>query len=129
MGLTLVKRSVLVLLAAVAVGCGPPGVGDKCSATGFACADNLTALECYGGVWRAVPCRGPAGCSRTGETVKCDVSGNQSGDACATTMVRTGICATDLKSSLICDPTDLAFKVASTCRTCTVEDMKVKCMQ
>lgn len=120
---------VLAALALCGVACGPPKAGDSCSAAGFLCADNQNAMECYDGSWRELPCKGAQGCTRDGESIKCDMSANIAGDACATTVVRKGICTADLKATLTCDPIDLTFKQSNTCRTCSVSGDTVVCAQ
>ena len=119
----------IAVVALAGVACGPPIAGDTCSAVGFLCSDNQNALECYGGTWRKLPCRGPQGCTRSGDSVKCDMSTNVAGDFCATTVARKGICTADLKATLTCDATDLTFSQSNTCRTCSVSGDTVLCAQ
>jgi hypothetical protein len=107
------------------VGCGSPKAGDKCDTTGFLCADSTTALECKSSAWVSLPCRGPNGCARAGQTVTCDMSANQEGDACASTAEAKGLCAPDGLSTLECRGGVLVK--ASTCRSCSVVNGVVDC--
>jgi hypothetical protein len=108
-----------------AVGCGAPKAGDTCNVTGFLCESSTAALECKVGKWTALPCKGANGCRRDGETVKCDMSGNVEGDACASSAERKGLCTSDGKATLEC--LDGTLKKTNMCRTCMVSGETVVC--
>lgn len=117
-------RSFLLMFVVALAACGSAAPGGPCDTTGFLCHDNVTALECQLGKWVSLPCRGPNGCQREGNIIKCDMSGNMEGDACATSAVGSGLCTSDMKATLECrnDPTAMTntLKKTNTCRTCTV---------
>lgn len=117
-------RSFLIVAALSFAACGSASPGAPCDSSGFLCNDNVTALECQLGKWVALPCRGPTGCQRDGNTIKCDMSANLEGDACASSAVGSGLCTTDGKATLECrnDPNTgtNTLKKTNTCRTCTV---------
>jgi hypothetical protein len=73
-------RSLALLLFALAA-C-TPRAGDPCKPGKESCADRKTALACLGGRVTSVPCRGPAGCTRTGEVTSCDNAIAVEGDPC-----------------------------------------------
>lgn len=112
-------------LCLVATACGSPKAGDKCSTTGFLCADPTTALECKVGAWVALPCRGTNGCKRATDVVTCDMSGNNAGDLCASTAEGKGLCTKDGTGTLECR--DGALVKTNTCRTCSVSGDQVIC--
>lgn len=105
--------------------------GDTCNTTGFLCESASSALECRVGKWVSLPCKGTAGCKREGETVKCDMSGNVEGDACASSAEGKGMCTADGKATLECrtPQTESVSKMVKThdCRTCSIVDGNVKC--
>lgn len=111
--------------ALVLAACGSAAPGGNCDTTGFLCHDNVTALECQLGKWVALPCRGPSGCNREDNVIKCDMSGNMENDPCATSAVGSGLCTSDGKATLECrnDPMAMTntLKKTNTCRTCMVQ--------
>ncbi len=109
-----------LLLAA----CGQ-SVGDSCEGTGFVCQEDALALECRNSVWREVPCRGPLGCRETDDAVRCDVSGNRDGDACASSAEGRGLCRSDGKAVLECRMGVL--EETATCSDCMEEDDQIVC--
>jgi hypothetical protein len=109
-----------LLLAA----CGQ-SAGDNCEGAGFVCQEEALALECRGGVWREIPCRGPLGCRETDDAVRCDVSGNRDGDACASSAEGRGLCRSDKKAVLECRQGVL--EETATCSDCTEENNEVVC--
>jgi hypothetical protein len=118
-------RSLLLVSALACLSaCGSAAPGGSCDTTGFLCTDQVTALECQLGKWVALPCRGPSGCQRNGNTITCDMSANMEGDACASSAVGSGLCTSDGKATLECrnDPTTgtNSLKKTNTCRSCTV---------
>lgn len=120
------RPSILSVLAGLLlVACGTPKVGDTCSVTGFLCESGTAALECKVGKWVQLPCRGPNGCKREGEVVRCDMSNNNEGDACASSAERKGLCTADGKATLEC--IDGSLRKTNTCRTCMVSGETVVC--
>jgi len=109
----------------LASACGSPKAGDKCDTTGFLCESTTAALECKVGAWVSLPCKGPGGCTRNGDTVKCDMSGNVEGDACASTAEGKGLCTSDGLGTLECR--DGKLVKTNTCRSCTVTGDQVIC--
>lgn len=116
-------RSFLLTVGLLVVACGAPQPGGSCDSVGFLCIDATTAIECQVGKWSALPCRGPMGCVRQGNLIKCDMSGNLEGDACAASAVGSGFCTTDGKSVLECRNTPSTqantLKRTQTCSACT----------
>ncbi len=120
------RRLFFVSFAAVALfACGSPKAGDKCSSNGFLCADSANGLECKLGVWVNLPCRGPGGCVKSGDTVKCDMTADVEGDNCASTAEGKGLCTADGMATLECR--DGKLVKTNTCRTCTVMNDQVVC--
>lgn len=120
----------VVSLSLFATACGAPKAGDKCDTTGFLCESSQTAMECKLGVWVSLPCKGSGGCVRDGDTVKCDMSGNAEGDACASSAAGKGLCTMDGKATLECREDmsgNLVLTKTNTCRTCTVTGDQVIC--
>ncbi len=125
-------RSLAVPLVAVIVlaACGGPSPGASCNKNGFACFDTATALECRDGAWLALPCRGKGGCladkdAQGKDIIKCNMVGNQVGDACASTAENRGICRADAKAVLECRSGVLAE--TNTCSSCEVQNEQVVC--
>jgi hypothetical protein len=124
----------LLLLVAsssiLAAACGSPRAGDKCDTSGFLCADAVTALECKTSAWVALPCKGPNGCKRDADLVKCDMSGNVEGDLCASSAIGKGLCTAEKLGTLECrdDGQGNAKLVKThTCRSCAVSGDSVVC--
>ena len=77
--------------------------GDACSTDdegkGTCTADAKSALECSGGKYDVMPCKGPKGCQLDGGTWTCDTSVADEGDRCSGS---GSACATDGKRLLGC---------------------------
>lgn len=112
-------------LSLLATACGSPKAGDTCDTTGFLCESKTVALECKVGAWVSLPCKGPGGCAREGDTVKCDMSLNVEGDECASSAEGKGLCTSDGLATLECR--DGKLVKTNTCRTCTVTGDQVIC--
>ncbi|MBI3182035.1 MAG: hypothetical protein HYZ28_07805 [Myxococcales bacterium] len=108
-------------------GCGAPKEGDSCSQTGFLCLDSSAALECKAERWTKLPCKGPGGCKREGELIKCDMSGNLEGDACASTAEGKGLCNSTQTATLECR--EGVLRKTNDCITCTVTGDQIACQQ
>ncbi|MFO0660030.1 MAG: hypothetical protein U0165_09400 [Polyangiaceae bacterium] len=104
----LVTLSFVVLLSMLPVaGCSglsesKPKPGDACKRGTGACFDAKSQLACQDGKFIVVPCKGAGGCSENGGTLKCDITGNETGDACATEDDGTGLCTPDKKAMVKC---------------------------
>ena len=114
----------LVPVVACLFACGSPAPGGSCDTIGFLCHDQVNALECQLGKWVSLPCRGPSGCQRQGNTITCDMSANVEGDFCASSAVGSGLCTADGTGTLECrnDPASgtNSLKKTNTCRSCSV---------
>ncbi|AGC45960.1 hypothetical protein [Myxococcus stipitatus] len=123
------NRSLLALVSVVGsllfTGCGGPKAGDDCDGGGFVCQEAVLALECRSGTWREVPCRGPLGCRESDDAVRCDTSGNDAGDACASSAEGRGLCRRDGKAVLECRQ-GVLVETAS-CVSCVVQNSEVTC--
>jgi hypothetical protein len=121
-----ISHIVVAFLCAVGLAaCGGPKAGDSCDAEGFLCADQTTALECRTGTWRALPCRGPAGCTVSNSRVSCDMSKNVAGDACAASTEGQGLCNATNNGTLVCRQGTIVAQ--DTCTSCTVSGDQVIC--
>lgn len=117
---------VVPLFACALFACGAAKEGDSCSQSGFLCAaDNSAALECKAGKWVSLPCRGPNACVRESDVVRCDMSANQAGDACASTSENKGLCTSDGKATLECREGVLVKTYD--CSTCAASGDQIIC--
>lgn len=114
-----------IVLALFAAGCGGTAAGDACNKNGFLCASASAALECKGGFWVSLPCRGPTGCTRVADTIKCDMTQNNAGDNCASTAEGKGLCNAIGTATLECRSGVLVQ--TNTCKTCSVSGDQVVC--
>ncbi|MCP3143369.1 hypothetical protein [Pyxidicoccus xibeiensis] len=105
-------------------GCGQ-SAGDSCEGSGFICEEDTRALECRGGVWREIPCKGPLGCRESDDSVRCDTSRNAAGDACASSAEGTGSCDEAGRAILECRQGVLVE--TATCSSCTESGGQVTC--
>ncbi len=103
----------------------PRKAGDPCTTAGFDCEGAAVALECQATVWVGLPCRGPAGCAKSGGLVTCDVSRNLAGDRCASTAEGRGTCTVDGKGTLECRSGTLVK--TNSCSSCVVMGDTVVC--
>jgi hypothetical protein len=118
---------ITVLSALGLIGCGGAKAGEACDQAGFLCETATAALECRVGKWTSLPCRGPGGCTRSGDTIKCDMSGNSENDPCASTAEGKGLCTANGTATLECRQGTLVK--TNTCSTCTVSGDQVVCTQ
>ena len=108
------------------VACGGAQVpGGSCNSPGLVCKDPSAALECHGGRWALLPCRGPAGCMASGSEILCDASADVAGDGCALAEEGLGMCSIDGLATLECRDSVL-FKT-NTCSSCAVSGGLVIC--
>ncbi|MFT3709296.1 MAG: hypothetical protein QM817_16780 [Archangium sp.] len=122
------RLPLLALFAAFAsflTACGSPMAGTTCNTTGFLCESAASALECRVGTWTSLPCKGPNGCKREGDVVKCDMTGNAENDNCASSAEGKGLCTSDGQGTLECR--DGKLVKTNTCRTCMVSGDLVTC--
>jgi hypothetical protein len=122
---TFFRRSLIVAVLPLLAACGGAKAGDKCDTTGFLCENATNALECKLGAWVELPCKGTTGCERSGEVVKCDMSGNVENDACASSAEGKGLCTQDGLATLECR--DGKLVKTNDCRSCTVTGETVVC--
>jgi hypothetical protein len=99
--------------------------GDSCEGGGYTCSSETEALECRDKEWRALPCKGPSGCTEDDQTVSCDLRGNVEGDTCAASAEGRGLCTADGKAVLECRMGTLVQ--VKTCGTCTMDTARVIC--
>lgn len=104
--------------------CGGTQAGDDCNTNAFLCADQTTALECRLEKWRALPCRGPTGCTDDGE-VTCDMSQSREGDACAASVEAHGVCDPTGTAVLTCRNGTLIK--TNDCSRCSVVAGQISC--
>ncbi|MCA2978070.1 MAG: hypothetical protein INH41_28130 [Myxococcaceae bacterium] len=83
-------RALHTVLVTAALGCGmpmsaPPRASAPCSQENVGeCESQTRLLVCRGRAWQVLSdCKGPRGCSKSGDTVDCDTSLNGLGDRCA----------------------------------------------
>lgn len=117
---------VVLPLVGFVFSCKPPKAGDKCVAGQVACADPASALTCADGKYKAIACRGPKGCSKSGAQIDCDDSVAQENDGCDEE--DEVACSVDKKAALGCHGGK--FVVDETCKgakACELKDDKIYC--
>jgi hypothetical protein len=101
--------------------------GKSCGTEGeAACDGNTSALSCSSGKWTKLECRGPKGCSVSGNLVDCDHSLALTNDACD--HEGNFACSVDAKTLLRC--ASGKFVVDDTCQggeTCKVSANTAGC--
>lgn len=119
----MIRFALLVLLLAASC---KPKEGKSCKMPNDkACIDPLNELVCEDGTWKSFPCRGPAGCTKQGDGIWCDVSLSNADDQCPHEDEKRQACSDDHKSRLTCTA---GTYVATKCVGCSVDnDGKVKC--
>lgn len=122
---TSLRVALVAVFSVFTFSCGTPVAGDTCNVTGFLCESAASALECKLGKWTSLPCKGPNGCKREGDVVKCDMTGNAENDACASSAEGKGLCTSDGQGTLECREGKLVK--TNTCRSCTVANDLVTC--
>jgi hypothetical protein len=120
-----IQLALVASLSVFSFACGSPTAGEQCSQTGFLCESAASALECRVGTWASLPCKGPNGCKREGDLVKCDMTGNSEGDNCASSAEGKGLCTSDNAGVLQCR--DGKLVKTNTCRSCSVSGDVVTC--
>ncbi len=116
----------LVLLLAVAACTATPEAGEECDQEGAGvCETSALWLQCDGGKYRAIPCRGPAGCTEGSSQLVCDTSKARAGDACPSSQQNLGQCdASNANSALVCRAGTWA---AAACKACAVQGDAIVC--
>jgi hypothetical protein len=114
-----------VLLGSLLLSACGVKAGDKCEGGGYLCASEKEALECRDRVWRALPCRGPSGCTEADSSIQCDLTGSVDGDACAASAEGRGLCTADGLAVLECRMGTLVQ--IKSCRSCTMSETRVIC--
>jgi hypothetical protein len=122
----LLVSAVLVALAALATGCRPKA-GASCKIeTKEVCLDEKEALACHDGTWEAMKCRGPSGCTKSGNEHICDQAVADENDVC--NLANDFVCTADKKGMLECQKNRWSF--VQSClgeRGCVMEQKKVTC--
>lgn len=107
-------------------GCKPKAGASCKMETKEVCVGDKLALACHDGKWEEMPCKGPAGCAKTGNDNVCDQSVVDDKDVC--NLAGDVVCQSDKKGMLECQKNRWGF--AQTClgeRGCTTEGKKVHC--
>lgn len=129
------KRSAKPLLALASLGAFAllslsgckPKAGATCKIeTKEVCNDAKQALVCHEGKWEEMTCRGPAGCSKSGNEGACDQSVAEEKDVC--NLNGDYVCTSDKKGMLECQKNHWVF--VQSClgdRACAMEAKKVTC--
>jgi hypothetical protein len=99
--LPLVAR--LACLVSLAACRSAPSTGSPCRVADLlVCGGAASALACVSGAWIELPCRGPRGCARRGDTDECDDAIAADGDVCPHNPPVDYACTTDRTKALIC---------------------------
>lgn len=123
------NRTLLVVaacLVGLVSGCKPKAQGSCKIETKEVCIDDKQALACHGGKWEEMPCRGPAGCAKTGAENVCDQSVAADKDVC--NLNKDYVCTSDKKGMLECQ--NHRWTLVESClgeRGCVIEQKKVTC--
>jgi hypothetical protein len=106
-----------------------PHQGQPCSPDGkLECVDAAGGLLCRGGVFVALPCRGPRGCRGTGAGSTCDDGLAEEGDPCVQTVNENVSCAVDRTRQLVCkDGVFVAQRACKGPKRCAVNGDVVSC--
>ena len=121
----MLRRFLPLVAATLLAACGSVVEGGTCDTAGFWCADATSALECRLGTWTKLPCRGPNGCKRDQDLIRCDMTNNLENDNCASSAEGRGLCTADGLGTLECRSGKLVK--TNTCRSCTVTNEQVVC--
>ncbi|MEO7095901.1 MAG: hypothetical protein ABI175_21755 [Polyangiales bacterium] len=121
--------AVAVVVLAAHSGCSKedkaPAAGGMCDLGKRACADGKAALLCVNGVWQKDTCKGPKGCYLDKGLATCDLTGNESGDPCPTTMDGFSGCKSDGKTRVICKSGQYSFETCKGKDGCTLTQVGV----
>lgn len=121
------KRIWLLCLLTIAAGCKPKAGGTCKLEAKEICVGDKTALACHDGKWEEMPCRGSAGCSKSGKEDLCDQSAANEKDTC--NLPSDVLCTDDKKAMLECKGNK--WTASQSClgvRGCTMlEPKKVSC--
>ncbi len=80
-----------------------PTAGAQCKVQNqLACGGDDRAMVCESGTWVEVPCRGPHGCARHGDSDECDDTVATSGDPCPRAPPLDYACTADRSAALAC---------------------------
>jgi hypothetical protein len=123
----MIRRSLAVLCFLVVAACGTdPAPGEACTG-GIACMSATTALFCEGGTFKAIECRGPAGCIAGDTTAACDVTRSRAGEACPKQSEGAGMCDAGNANQLI--KCEAGTWKSSACNGCFTQGTQVMCYQ
>lgn len=126
---TIVWTLVLGLgLIALLPACSKAKEGEECKQEGrHVCTGKDSSLVCVDSKWVALPCRGAAGCSGSGEAVECANNGYLAGEPCSIAE-DDHECSVDKKAQLKCD--GKKWKLVDKClgpKGCTTTASEVHC--
>lgn len=121
----MVGRFVLaVMLAVMAVGCGPVAGAECRPVGGGVCESSNVLLACEtNSRFVAFPCPGPSGCLDGANGAFCDVRGSKEGDYCPSSFGSVGFCESNTKM-LMCEAGRF---VAKACSSCTQSGLSASC--
>jgi hypothetical protein len=123
-----VRRAILGLVVVLSLACTkekPPAPGGMCDAGKRACADAKTALLCVNGVWQKDTCKGPKGCYLDKGLATCDLTGNESGDPCPSSMDGFSGFKSDGKTRVVCKGGQYSFETCKGKDGCTLTQIGV----
>jgi hypothetical protein len=119
--------TVLLALALSLSACSSdPQAGDDCDKEDtLTCSSTTEALFCESGAFRAIPCRGTAGCTESSTQGTCDVSRARAGDACPKSIAGKAQCdVSNANQGLLCTN---GVWTAEACKGCAVQAGNVVC--
>jgi len=120
----------LIAALVLAAGCRrEPAPGDPCESRDRRCRDRTTELACEGGKLIEVPCKGPKGCVEEPMKLRCDVTGNATGDPCPTDAEGSGACLQAGKAWVVCRGGRYAVEPCRGVRGCREQGGKLACDQ
>lgn len=117
-------RVVFFAIVAVLVGTNCAQVpGGTCTTGSTECYSASSMLDCTGGTWSEIPCRGPKGCDGS-----CDIRLGVAGEACPTLPPSTVVltCSVDGKMQVSCDG-GTWHKVSDCSSPCTSTNGQINC--
>lgn len=125
---TSVTSVAALALVALLGACTKAKEGEACKTEGKqVCTSKDSSLICVDSKWVALPCRGAAGCSGSGEAVECANNGYLAGEPCSIEE-DDHECSVDHKSQLKCD--GKKWKTVDKClgpKACTTSASEVHC--
>jgi len=121
-----VRKALLAAVTLAFLGACGAHEGGTCSGGVYHCDAQDEVLECRGGTWVAVPCKGPGGCRAVTGGITCDITGNQEGDGCPSAMEGTGFCRGTAPQSMFTCRGAQVVKLQD-CSTCQATTTSIVC--